>query len=496
LNIERGALGPAREDRMAQHRNATDEDIRAYWRANPRASIDDAKEALSTGYPRIKRIKQEVAAERARMAAEARARAPEGNNPTGTISGGSPSYQSGTAPTGAGPARAPDAREGKGTLTGESTGGTSRESEVRFSQNGDEATVEAPRTSIRTLEGLLEAAQVDLGAWEVEKHVVNKWDAYSDERGITELFQVKAWLKRKRDELAILAVRDAALEAMRAHAPAYRPLPRLVKANPHALVLGIPDTHLGKRGNASETREGWNTDAACAAFLGSLDALLARAASFNVERIVFPVGNDLVHADSSKGTTTKGTPLDMDGSYWQSVLAAQRLLVEAVDRCLSVAKVDVVVVPGNHARETEIHLGQYLAAWYSKASEVTVDASPRPRKYLRHGVSLFGFTHGDEERHASLPQLMALEAAQDWPLVRHREWFLGHEHRKREAHFLPLAEAGGVRIRVLPSLSGADAWHASRGFVGGLRAAEAYLYSSSEGYAGHFSVTPAFAEVA
>jgi hypothetical protein len=48
---------------------------------------------------------------------------------------------------------------------------------------------------------------------------------------------------------------------------------------------------------------------------------------------------------------------------------------------------------------------------------------------------------------------------------------------------------GSVRVRVLPSLSGTDAWHYRKGYVGSMRAAEAYLWSYDDGYAGHFSAS-------
>ena len=51
---------------------------------------------------------------------------------------------------------------------------------------------------VRTLEQLLQACQVDLDVWEVDHHIVNTWENYSVADGHQTLYQVKAWLIRKK----------------------------------------------------------------------------------------------------------------------------------------------------------------------------------------------------------------------------------------------------------------------------------------------------------
>ena len=47
---------------------------------------------------------------------------------------------------------------------------------------------------------------------------------------------------------------------------------------------------------------------------------------------------------------------------------------------------------------------------------------------------------------------------------------------------------GAVQIRVLPSLSGTDAWHHKKGYVNTDRTAEAYFFHPNQGYLGHACV--------
>ena len=82
---------------------------------------------------------------------------------------------------------------------------------------------------------------------------------------------------------------------------------------------------------------------------------------------------------------------------------------------------------------------------------------------------------------------MAQEARADWAETMHREWHLGHFHKSKETRYTAGDAFNGVRVRVLPSLCAADAWHAQMGYVGEQRAAEGYPWSFSDGYIGHFS---------
>jgi hypothetical protein len=147
----------------------------------------------------------------------------------------------------------------------------------------------------------------------------------------------------------------------------------------------------------------------------------------------------------------------------------------------------VIVVPGNHDRNNALKLGLVLKAHYRMAENVTVNCGPDLRKYVRYGVNLLGFTHGNEEKHSDLPLTMAQEKPTEWATALHKEWHLGHLHKRKETKYTAGDTHQGVVVRILPSLSGTDAWHHMKGYVKGQRAAEAYLWSFDNGYAAHFS---------
>lgn len=213
-------------------------------------------------------------------------------------------------------------------------------------------------------------------------------------------------------------------------------------------------------------------------------------AGFKPAKILFPCGNDYFNTDILGRTTTRGTAVDEMPHWKQSFLHGRRLLVEAIDHLRTLAPVHVVIVNGNHDTQRAFYLGEVLAAHFSRTAGVVVDNSPPQRKYVHYGANLLAFSHGNHERHASLPLLMATEFPQAWAATRHREWHLGHWHSKRHKLFLPCEDQQGVLVRIVPSLCPADAWHASMGYRGKL-AAEAYFWDENEGCVATFTHSPA-----
>ena len=359
---------------------------------------------------------------------------------------------------------------------------------------GDKSVATSHSRTIRDLDSLLNAAQVDRDLWEVERWVANKWDnvakvktAGGRQLVATELWQVKAWLRRRVPK-GLAEAAEGLMERMRRHAPKYPRVDRPRKiADPHCLVLGLYDHHFGKLAWAAETGDNYDLKIAERLYRQAGEELVRKAAGFPVERFVLPVGQDFFHIDGPSNTTTAGTPQDVDGRWAKIFTTGQQAVVGLIDYLLPRAPVDVLWVPGNHDWLTSYHLVKCLEAWYRNCPSVTVDAAPMPRKCVEYGVNLLGFTHGNEERHQSLPGIMAGCWPEAWARTTCREWLLGHWHKQKQTHYAAADTLDGVTVRVLPSLAGTDSWHFRRGFVGNRRAAQALVYSRHDGYAGTFS---------
>lgn len=347
--------------------------------------------------------------------------------------------------------------------------------------SGDSQVISLPKTRIHTLDQLIEFCQVDLTVWEVERFICNKWEVgASGEKGLVvePLYQIKAWLKRRK-ELAAARVEIEQLKKILKDGLKQVKSVRSVRPTGKMLEINIPDLHAGKMAWGAETGGGnYDTSLAVEAWRVALTTLLERVKSHEFEEVLFVVGNDLLHSDGTKGQTFGGTPLDNDNRYHKTFGIVRTLMIESIERLRKVAKVRVVMVPGNHDTLSVWHLGDSLECYFHKYLDVIIDNSPKHRKYHQFGRVMLGFTHGDKGKRQDYPLLMATEQPELFGATLFREMHTGHLHQTK------LDEQHGVRVRVLPALCEPDAWHSEMGFVGAMRNAEAYVWSKDEGLIG------------
>ena len=356
---------------------------------------------------------------------------------------------------------------------------------------------------IHTLEEAIAFAGADMTVWRVKKWGCTGWQvgmklSERDDRGkilaetphtenlwrVTVEFErilPKAW----QDATAAIIAR------MDEHSPKYGAFKiRKQPIDPHMLELDLFDIHFGKLAWAPETGSNYDLRIAERVYKNALRDLLDRSAGFNIDKILIPIGNDFFHIDNGTNTTTSGTPQDVDGRLEKIVEVGFMSLVWCVELALSiptVETVEVLRVPANHDWVTSMFLARELRSWYRHCDRVQVDISPLARKCRLYGENALGFTHGNEEKHADLPILMASEYRNIWAQARYSEIHVGHWHKAKELRTMPLETYGGVGVRFLMSLSGVDAWHYRRGFTLSQRAAECYLWGRGPGMAGHFT---------
>lgn len=345
---------------------------------------------------------------------------------------------------------------------------------------GDIWNIHIPTTPIHTLDQLLEYCKVDLGVWKVERFIVNKWDmGFTDlnkNPGTQPLFQVKAQLVRRTE---IVDAREE-IERLKTEAKkaARKPVPVIhsTRKSGNMFEVNIPDAHFGKMAWGKETgQRSYDTPIATQTFLRALETLIDRATGYEFDQVVFVVGNDLLNSDDEQGRTTKGTFVSTDGRYQKTFVTVRETITTAIERLRKLAPVKVVMIPGNHDTLSVWHLGDSLECYFANYDDVEVDNRPTQRKYHRHGDVLLCFTHGDKGKREDYPLLIATERAKDFGETRFREIHTGHIHQTK------LQEWHGVRVRILPSLSPPDAWHAENAFTGQQRNAEGYIWNEKEG---------------
>ena len=348
---------------------------------------------------------------------------------------------------------------------------------------GEKWSISLPRTRIHTLEQLVEYFEIDTSEWEVERFVANKWEVAASHKGVLKvepLFQVKAHLKKRQDVIDARRELEDLKAQFKKSAPALKAVKKPAVTTGNMLEINIPDAHFGKMAWGVETGgPNYDTKLADEIFAEAFEALLQRTASLRYDEILFVVGNDIMQSDNPEGQTYQGTAVSCDGRYHKTFRTVRSRIIDCIERLRTLTKkVKVVMVQGNHDKLSVWHLGDSLECYFHKCSDVEVDNSPRYRKYHRFGQVMLMFTHGDKGRAANLPLLMATEQREMFGATKYREIHTGHRHAVK------LNEQCGIRVRILPALCPADAWHAENGLVGNIRSAEAYMWNRDEGMIG------------
>ena len=265
------------------------------------------------------------------------------------------------------------------------------------------------------------------------------------------------------------------------HSPHYPSIKREIKQSNHLLVINPADIHIGKYASHTETGDGYNVEIACNRVLEGLEGLIEKSKGFDVDRVLFCIGNDVLHIDNVYNTTTAGTNQDVDGKWWEHFEVALALYVKCVEILREVAPVDIIHSMSNHDYQSGFHLAHALKSWFRNDREVTFDISVAHRKYYRYGKNLIGLEHGDGAKMDNLPLLMAQEQPTMWSETKYRYWYLHHLHHKVKHKWRDAKDFIGVTVEYMRSPSGTDSWHSRKGFSGVPKAVEGFLHEKVSG---------------
>ena len=263
------------------------------------------------------------------------------------------------------------------------------------------------------------------------------------------------------------------------YSPDYEKIKR--KKGNHLLVINPADIHIGKYASALETGEEYDCETAVMRVLEGVQGLIKKAEGFDIDKVLFCIGNDILHTDNVMSSTTKGTFQDTDGKWWEHYEIALMLYVKCVEMLREIAPVDVLHSMSNHDYQSGFHLAHTLKSWFRKADDVKFDVSVSARKYYQYGKNLIGLEHGDGAKMDKLPLLMANEKPKEWSETTHRYWYLHHLHHKIKHKYLDTKDYIGVTIEYMRSPSSSDSWHSAKGFCGVPRACEGFLHDKESG---------------
>jgi len=261
------------------------------------------------------------------------------------------------------------------------------------------------------------------------------------------------------------------------YSPKYPTIDYPKREDGHLLIINPADVHIGKYADALETGEEYNVEIAKNRVREGVKGILRNADGFNIDKILFCIGNDILHTDNTMGSTTRLTPQDTDGKWYRHFTEALELYVEIVEMLMQIAPVDCIHSMSNHDYMSGFHLAHALKSWYRNTDAVTVDADPKHRKYYTYKNSMIGLTHGDGAKLNNLPLHMAQEEPLMWSYTKYRYWYLHHLHHKQRYKFMTSFDNIGVTVEFLRSPSGSDSWHYQKGYTGSVKAVEGFVHS-------------------
>jgi hypothetical protein len=258
-------------------------------------------------------------------------------------------------------------------------------------------------------------------------------------------------------------------------APKYKTIKRSEVLDPHCLVFDPADIHIGKLCSSFETGEEYNQQIAVKRVLDGLSGIINKTNGFNIDKIIFVAGNDILHTDNPRRQTTSGTPQDTDGMWYDNFVTAKRLLVDIIEILVTIADVEVVYNPSNHDYMSGFMLLDSIQSWFKNCENISFNNDMKHRKYTVYGNNLIGTTHMDGAKVADLALLMANESGAWWHECNHKYIYGHHVHHKTSKDYM------SVCVETLRSPSGTDGWHHRNGYQHSPKAIEAFLHHPVNG---------------
>ena len=362
---------------------------------------------------------------------------------------------------------------------------------INFQEGKDNAVLTAENcTRVKSLDDLLSACSVDLNDWEVEKYDIGTYEVTgfdNDRKPVTiTMYRTKAFLKKIKPELNLKEIKEHLIEDLRNLSPIVSKIERERpndRNDLHLLEISAFDLHLGKIGIKGDK---YSMKIAEERLFSAIDHLLYRAQGYYIDKILFIVGQDLLNSDGDWPipATTRGTPQFNSDYHIDMYRTARKLMIKAIDKLSEISDIHIMVVPGNHDRESVMHLEDALELYYENNQNIKVDNNDCLMKALPYGNNLIISDHGDVPKTNDLPGIIAQRFKNLWSDTIYVEVHRGHYHTNKAMKLQAIEELNGVTVRNLSSMSATDYWHDSKGFIGNIKKAQAFIYNRFNGLQG------------
>jgi len=254
-------------------------------------------------------------------------------------------------------------------------------------------------------------------------------------------------------------------------------------------LINIYDCHISKLSVAETTNHNASIEENVRIFREAFASLFERCFADNVERIVFPIGNDFYN-DDNHGFTTSGTPQDVFPDWSNSFTLGLNAIRWCVDYSLSKGvKIDLITVYSNHDQNKLWYLSKCLELIYEGNNNVNLDFQRIQFKFYEYGKCMLALTHGHGGKTNDFHNIMASLQPEMWGRTKHRSMWLGHFHSSKQYKYLNHEDRRGVELHYMRAMSNTDTWHYSNGYVGIPKSCTAHIIDKEKGIIGNWIET-------
>jgi hypothetical protein len=243
-----------------------------------------------------------------------------------------------------------------------------------------------------------------------------------------------------------------------------------IKWNRHAPqeaigVLSIRDAHFGMATMHPDPYENYSVSEAAVAFVNAGAYLIDKAKRENVKHLVIPFGSDTLHVDGATSATTKGTPQETIGYWWEAFEGAMNSLISVVELAREViGEVTLVLEQGNHDHNLARALGIALTGRWS---DVTVLISPNSIKRVSYGNTHLFFHHGNDVKQEAYLVMIGNTYPDSLSKDNYIEILTGHYHHRNKTILNGSGdywESGRLNYRITPALCPSSNWAEASGY--------------------------------
>ena len=371
----------------------------------------------------------------------------------------------------------------------------SRRESQSYEEGKDFINIICASKRILSKDDIIEQFNIDMSKWEIERFKVKTSEAYRKDRSVSwhvldgkvekgdvedsgkmlivPLYHVEVKMKRK--NLAWNKENtDRLFERLEIRKPQKIEEHKYSNSSEDMFFLPIADLHLGLLATEKVCGNEYNISKAIALCKEAVSKAITKIKMGSYEKIVLLIGNDFLNSDNVQGTTTRGTPQDNDGFWYEMTDAAIDLIIDVVQSLTPYAPVEIHSVYSNHDEQTMYGVMKAVQLYFKDNKNISCCFSPFPRSYIKFGKNLIGITH-DISIKKSL-EVITTEAKDMWSNSTHMFWILAHLHNA-----MTYEKQGYLEIMRLPTISGRSRWTIKNGYTQTDKKTQCFVFNKEDG---------------